>query len=65
MKKFCESLRDHAMKIIILKNEVIIKKAEGIIWKCKNLLYLLEKIENEYHCHCTAKYRDAAHSICI
>ena len=35
-KKFCESLREHAMKIINLKkNEVINKKAAGIIWKSK------------------------------
>ena len=42
MKKFCETLRERAMKIINFKkiNEVIKKKtAEGIIWKCKNLLY--------------------------
>ena len=32
MKKFCESLREHAMKIInFLKNEVINKRAAGII----------------------------------
>ena len=33
MKKFCESLREHAMKIIYFKkekNEVINKKAAGI-----------------------------------
>ena len=41
MKKFCESLREHAMKMInFKKNEVINKRAAGIIWKCKNLLYL-------------------------
>ena len=43
MKKFCEYLREHAMKIINFKkekNEVIDKRAAGIIWKCKNLLYL-------------------------
>ena len=35
-KKFCESLREHAMKIINLKkNEVINKKAAGILWKSK------------------------------
>ena len=35
-KKFCESLREHAMKIISLKkNGVINKKAAGIIWKSK------------------------------
>ena len=48
MKKFCESLREHAIKIIIFKmkkkeKEVINKRAAGIIRKCKNLLYLKEK----------------------
>ena len=41
MKKFCESLRDHAIKIINIKkkkNDVITKIAGGIIWKCKKLL---------------------------
>ena len=43
MKKFCESLREQAMKIINFKkekSEVIKKRATGIIWKSKNLLYL-------------------------
>ena len=41
MKKFCESLREHAIKIVNFKekNEFINKRAAGIIWKCKNLLY--------------------------
>ena len=48
MKKFCESLRQHAIKIIIFKmkkkeKEIINKRAAGIIRKCKNLLYLTEK----------------------
>ena len=30
------------------KNEVIYKGAARIIWKCKNLLYLLKKFENKY-----------------
>ena len=36
MKKFCEFLREHAMKIINFrkkKNEVINKRAAGIIWE--------------------------------
>ena len=37
MKKFCESLRKHAIKI---KNEVVNKRMSGIIRKCKNLSYL-------------------------
>ena len=41
MKKFRESLREHAMNIINLKkNEVINKNAAEIIGKCKHLLYL-------------------------
>ena len=41
MIKFCEFLREHAMKIINLKkNEIINRKAAGIICKCKDLLYL-------------------------
>ena len=41
MKKSCESWRKHAMKIVILKRKKIInKRAAGIIWKCKNMLYL-------------------------
>ena len=43
MKKFYESLREHAIEIINSKkkkNEVINKRAAGIIWKCKNLLHL-------------------------
>ena len=48
MKKFCESLREHAIKIIIFKmkkkeKEVINKRAAGIIRKSKNLLHLKEK----------------------
>ena len=48
MKKFCESLGEHAIKIIIFKmkkkeKEIINKRAAGIVRKCKNLLYLKEK----------------------
>ena len=41
MIKFCESLREHEIKKILkTKNEVINKRAAGIAWKCKNLLFL-------------------------
>ena len=48
MKKFCESLKEHAMKMInFLKNEVFNKRAAETTWKCpwnanayENLLYL-------------------------
>ena len=45
MKKFCESLREHAIKAINLeKKKIINKRAAGIIEKCKNLLYLYRKV---------------------
>ena len=47
LKKFCESLREDAMKIINFKkkkNEVIKKKAGKIIRKCQNLSHLERKI---------------------
>ena len=38
---FCESLREQAIKIInFFLKKLLTKKAEGILWKCKNLLYL-------------------------
>ena len=43
MKKFCEFLREHIMKIINFKkkkNEVINKRLPRIICKFKNLLHL-------------------------
>ena len=41
MKNFCEFLTEHAIKIFNFENnEVINKRAAGIICKCKNLLYL-------------------------
>ena len=44
MKTFCEFLIEQAMKMINLKKTVAInKRAEGIIRKCKNLLYLSRK----------------------
>ena len=42
MKKSCEYLSEHTMKIINFKkkkNEIINKRATGIIPKCKSLLY--------------------------
>ena len=44
MKKFCESLREHAMEIINFKkkkSEAINKRTAEIISKWKNLIYLL------------------------
>ena len=46
MEKFCESLKEHAMKIINFKkekNEVINKRTARIIGKCKKASYFLKK----------------------
>ena len=47
MKKFCESLRKHAVKIIDLKkDEVVTKRAAGIMWKCKKTCkYIIRGIQ--------------------
>ena len=78
MKKFCESLREHAMKISNFKKKkmklLTTKQQESyenaeICYSCK------EKFENKYlkdknhgkvrdHCHYTGEYRSAVHSIC-
>ena len=75
MKRFCESWREHSMKKINLKNEVINKRAAGIIWNAKICYICEEKFENKYvkdkkyhkvrdHCHYTGECRGGVHSIC-
>ena len=77
IKTFCESLREHTMKIINLKkkNEIINKTAAELMKKCKSLIYFSKKKKkNEYakdkkhrkaedHCRYTREYSGAAHSI--
>ena len=49
MKKFCESLREHTMEIIIFfykRNEFINKQTAEIMSKCKNLKIDTLKIKN-------------------
>ena len=64
MKKFCELLKEHAMKIVN-RNQM----------KMQNYVIFLKKIENRYlkcekyrkvrdNCHYTREYRGPAHSIC-
>ena len=49
IKKFCESLREHAIKILnFFKNEIINKRAAGIIWKYKIGYICKEKFKNKY-----------------
>ena len=78
MKKFCEFLREHAMKIINFKKKkikLLTKEQQESHENIKISYICKEKFENIYlkdkryhkvrdHCHYTAEYGGAAHSIC-
>ena len=78
MKKFCESLREHAIKIINFtkkKTELLTKEQQESYKNAKISYISKEKFENKYlkdkkyckvrdHCHYTRKYMSATHSIC-
>ena len=78
MKKICESLRDHAMRIIRFKNKkimLLIKEQQESHENTKICYICEETFDNKYlkdkkyckvrdHCHYTREYRGAAHSIC-
>ena len=78
MKKSCEFLREHAMKIINFKEEKMklltndqpeSHENAKICFICKEKFedkYAKEKKYGEFrdHCHYTGEYRGATHSIC-
>ena len=78
MKKFCESLREHATKIINSKKKKMtsLTKEQQESYENAEICYICkEKFENKYvkdkncrkvrdHCHYAGEYRGAAHSIC-
>ena len=78
MKKFCESLREHAIKIIIFfkkKMKLLTKEQQETYQNAKICYICKNKFENKYlkdkkyckisdHCNYTGEYRDAPHSIC-
>ena len=77
MKKFCESLREHAMKTINFKKKQmkLLTKEQQQSYENAKICYICkEKFEKKYlknkkyskvryHCHYTWEYRGAAHSI--
>ena len=80
MKKFCDSLREHIMKIINFKRNKIKLWTKELQKSYENgkICYICEKKkknENKYvkdkkynkirdHCHFTGEYTGAVHSIC-
>ena len=78
MKNFCESLREHAMKIInfkMKKMKLLTKEQKESYQNAKICCIYKEKLENKYlndkkyhkvrdRCHYTGEYRGAAHTIC-
>ena len=78
MKKFCESLREHAKNTIDFETEkkfTVNKRRTKITSRSKSMLHLwkknLKKLSKSIiywkvgdHCHYTDKYRDEPHSNC-
>ena len=77
MKNFCESIREHAMKLINLKKKMkLLTKEQQESCENATICYICkDNFENKYlrdkkhckvkdHCHYTEEYRSAAHSIC-
>ena len=77
MKKFCEFLREHAMKIILERKKMksLIKEQQESYENAKMCYICKEKLENRYlkdkkyckvryHFHCKGEYRGAVHSTC-
>ena len=77
MTKFCESLREHTMKIINFEKKKVINKEQQQSYENPKVCDIcLEKFENRYlkdkkyrkvrdNCRYTGEHRGAAHSICI
>ena len=78
MKKFCESIREHTMKINYFQKKKIklLTKEQQESYENAKICYICkENFETKYvkvktyckvrdHCHYTGEYRGAAHSIC-
>ena len=76
MRKFCESIREHAMKIILKRKKMkLLTKEQQESYENAKICYICkDKFENNYlkdnkcckirdRCHYTEEYRGVAHSI--
>ena len=77
MKRFCKDLKEHAKKIIncekkdmipLTKEEKEDYNNQKVCYICKKEFITSNSNHKHYkvrdHCHCTGKYRGAAHNIC-
>ena len=77
MKKFCEFLREHAIKITNFnkKKMKLLTQEQQELYENVQICYICKRIENKYvkdknyceardHSYCRTEYRDAAHGIC-
>ena len=79
MKKFCKDLKEYAIETINYEKEKMIPQTdeENMSYKIQKVCYICKKVNNDKtdknsfklyykvrdHCHCTGKYRGAAHNI--
>ena len=71
MKKFCESLKEHAMKMINFKKKKmkLLTKEQQESYENAKICYIYKYVKDKKylrirdHCHYTGKYGGAAHSI--
>ena len=75
MERFCKNLKEHETKIISYERKKMMpltdkklspmKSKKFVIYAKKNLvLMMIEYQKVRDNCHCTGKYRGAAHDIC-
>ena len=77
MKKFCKSLREHKIEVILKRGKMkLLTKIQQKSYESVNICYICEeKLEDKFakdkkyhkfndHCNYTVEQRDAAHSMC-
>ena len=64
MKKFCESLREHAKSIIGFENQKTLSLTKEELRSHQDAFKSINYWKVRDHCLCKGKYRGTAHSIC-